>query len=261
MSAAFLGIDTETTGLSAVTDQVIEIYLRLMDEQFEPIDELHIYAHPDDGVEIHPSAAAINGYTREGWDEKGAVTQQCLSERVYAFISPFKRLKCVAHNAAFDTAFLRKIYERADGDVSYDKCVGYHHIDTIPITIFMDLSAGAPLRRSYSLVNLTKDHDIAHDNAHSARADLQACLDLLKVHIQTARGLLSPVAVVEKKSEGFSRIIKQASDGEYTFQYGAHTGMPVAAIAKENPGYIRFVLGFTDLNPVHRTYLENVLSQ
>jgi DNA polymerase III alpha subunit (gram-positive type) len=262
MPVDFLAIDTETTGLDSSTDQVIDICLILLDGELNQVDELNVFALPDPHVVVSPGAAKANGYTIEKWAAYNAVDQHELSKRVYEFIAKYSGLKLIAHNVPFDQGFLKQVYERhtlPDGldKKPFGKTVGYHHIDTIPISLFMDHATQGAFRRSYSLANLTKDFGIEHEAAHTARSDIKACLDLLRHHKKIVQGLV-PTATISQNGGMFSKIIAKVDSEANTwiFAQGKNAGKTVKAALQEDASYILHVLSFKDLSPEQRTYLE-----
>lgn len=275
MPVEFLAADTETTGLDSSSAQIIEICLILLDSQLEPVDELHLFASPDEHIVVEPGAAKVNGYTPEKWASHNAITQDELARRVYEFTSAYASLKLIAHNVPFDQSFLKASYERHRVTLDlvgapakpYSKTFGYHHIDTIPICLFMDYAVQGSFRRSYSLANITKDFNIPHDNAHTAKADIKACLDLLRYQKDVLQGLVPPV--VKSATSYYSKIITKmngpgsdsadaAAKHSWLFTQGKYRGCAVPKIMAEDPTYIRHVLSFQDLSPDQRAYLEQL---
>src|SRR5688500_4454041 len=105
---AFLGIDTETTGLVPAEDQIISISLRLLNEDLTEVKAATYYALPTKA--LTEEAAAINGYSEVLWREKGAVTQQALFALIKDFIGDQRNLMCIGHNVKFDIAMLEALY-------------------------------------------------------------------------------------------------------------------------------------------------------
>src|SRR5690606_10725526 len=92
--------DTETTGLSATSDRVIEIGCVELENRFLTGRSFHVYINPD-GVPIHPDAQAVHGIT----------LQQLADKPVFAgivdeFLQFTEGAMLVAHNAGFDMGFI-----------------------------------------------------------------------------------------------------------------------------------------------------------
>ncbi len=265
MSIEFLGIDTETTGLDADKNQIIDICLLLIDDKFEVKDELHLFAFPSADAVIEPKAIEVNGYTQEKWVEKNAVTQEEMFNRIYEFIKGYKRLKLIAHNVGFDQGFLKKLFEKhykpGDGRIPFGNLVDYHNLDTMCIAMFIDFAKVGQSRRSYRLATLTEAYGVEHDAAHTARSDIYGCVKLLHKMKEAMLGLSDAMPFEMKTaSNTYSRIIVKTDsiNNVWEFQYGKHKGSRVMDVAIKDHTYIRAVLGFTDLAPEQRTYLEEV---
>jgi DNA polymerase III alpha subunit (gram-positive type) len=261
MPVEFLAIDTETTGLDSSTDQVIDICLILLDRELNKLDELSLFALPDPHIVVSPVAAQVNGYTPEKWAALEAITQDELAKQVYEFVYKYSNLKLIAHNVPFDQGFLKQLFTRhvvtrGVAAREYSKVFGYHHIDTIPISLFMDHAVQGSFRRSYSLANLTKDFEIAHEDAHTAKSDINACLNLLRYHKQVVQGF---VPMVKAATVYYSKIISKidSETNTWVFSQGKYEGRPVTSVLADDHTYIRHVLGFADLSPEQRTYLEH----
>lgn len=97
----FVVFDLETTGLDPKSDAIIEIALVKCDENFKIIDEYTTLVNP--GMPIPEDAQAITGITNE--EVIKAPYFSDLREKVRDFIGSSI---LVAHNADFDTAFLRE---------------------------------------------------------------------------------------------------------------------------------------------------------
>jgi DNA polymerase III epsilon subunit-like protein len=261
MPITFLGIDTETTGLKATENQIIDICLILINEKFEVVDELSAFAHPDENAIVDPIAVRVNGYSREVWEAKGATTQHHMARKVYDFIAPHSRLKLIAHNVNFDEGFLKALLAKhaLPTWTPYGKMVDYHNLDTMGIAMFLDFVGTGTARKSYRLASLTEDYGIEHEGAHTARSDIHACLNLLKAMRDVVAGKISFTAGAPRLG-AYSKIIAcmDSVAGLWEFNAGTHKGHSVVEIAKEDPGYIRYVLTFNDLSPEQRAHLEQV---
>lgn len=264
MSIEFLGIDTETTGLIAGTNQIVDICLLLIDGNFEVQHELRVFALPDEDAVIEEIATKINGYNLAEWTAKGALTQAAMAAAVYEFIKPHKRLKPIAHNVSFDQGFLEALLKKhaVSGQVPFNKMIDYHSLDTMGIAMFLDYVKTGQARKSYSLGALTSDYAIEHTNAHAAREDIYACLNLLKAMRDAVKGTLVIAPGAFKESSAYSKIIAQVGEPvTWVFHHGQHKGRTVQDVATTDMSYITYVLSFNDLSPTQRTYLEAVYNE
>lgn len=106
--------DTETTGLDAEIDRVIELGCVELINRFPTGRSLHFYINPQ-GRAIHAEAQAVHGITAEQLADKpvfGGIVEEFL-----AFIEDSK---LVAHNASFDMAFINAELKRL-GQVGVDQ--------------------------------------------------------------------------------------------------------------------------------------------
>ncbi|MBD0413757.1 DNA polymerase III subunit epsilon [Oryzicola mucosus] len=92
--------DTETTGLDAREDRVIEIGGVEMINRFPTGRTFHKYINPQ-GRQIHPDAQAVHGISAQQLADKPNFT-----EIADEFVSFFDGARLVAHNANFDIGFI-----------------------------------------------------------------------------------------------------------------------------------------------------------
>ena len=153
-------LDFETTGLSAERDRVIEIgAVRIANGQV--MEEYGRMVNP--GIPIPPAASKINNITDVM--VKDAPTFAQLADEFAAFLgdSPI-----VAHNAPFDSAFLRAEFKRIG--VERRSCV----VDTLALSRKV-----YPRQRSHTLKALCKALGISLKDAHRAVHDARATAKVL----------------------------------------------------------------------------------
>lgn len=98
--------DTETTGLDAREDRVIEIGAVELVNRFPTGRTFHQYIHPD-GRQIHPDAQAVHGISLD--DLSGKPVFATVAADFIAFI---EGAKLIAHNANFDIGFINAEFGR-----------------------------------------------------------------------------------------------------------------------------------------------------
>ena len=101
MSLREIIFDTETTGLDASQDRVIEIGGVEMVDRFLTGRSFHVYINPGDR-RVHPDAVAIHGITDERLKDEPRF--EAIVDDFLAFVGEDARL--VAHNANFDMGFV-----------------------------------------------------------------------------------------------------------------------------------------------------------
>lgn len=263
MPIEFLAVDTETTGLSAEKSQIIEISMLMVDGGFNVIREKHIYALPDDSAFIDPKAVEVNGYSKEKWVERGAVTQAELFKGIVEFVKDHRGLRLLGHNVSFDRDFLKQLFFKFSSNKRlFSNHFHYHLMDSLSAAMFVDYVKESTCRESYKLVDLCKAYHITHEKAHTAKDDIMGSLLLIRELKSQLLGTATKSASFTPgtPTQRFSKIIAKVDSQENTwvFTYGEHKGKTVSDIIKTKPDYISFVLGFTDLSPEQRSYLEEI---
>ena len=92
--------DTETTGLDASEDRIIEIGGVELIDRFPTGRTFHVYLDPGDR-QVHPDALAVHGISNERL--KG---EPRFADVVDDFLAFFEGARFVAHNASFDMGFV-----------------------------------------------------------------------------------------------------------------------------------------------------------
>jgi DNA polymerase-3 subunit epsilon len=98
--------DTETTGLDAREDRIIEIGGVELRDHFPTGRTIHLFINPD-GRKVHPDALAIHGITDESLLDKPNFA--ALADEIIAF---FGDALWIAHNATFDMGFINAEFAR-----------------------------------------------------------------------------------------------------------------------------------------------------
>lgn len=98
--------DTETTGLDARLDRVIEIGGIELFNHFPTGRSIHIYINPGDR-KVHPDALAVHGITDEFLKDKYLFANH--ADEILDF---FGDAKWIAHNATFDMGFINAEFAR-----------------------------------------------------------------------------------------------------------------------------------------------------
>ncbi|EBW2353052.1 DNA polymerase III subunit epsilon [Salmonella enterica subsp. enterica] len=98
--------DTETTGLDAEVDRIIELGGVELVNRFPTGRTIHFYINPD-GRAIHAEAQAVHGISIEQLTGKPV-----FAEIADEFIEFIDGAKLVAHNAGFDMAFINAELKR-----------------------------------------------------------------------------------------------------------------------------------------------------
>lgn len=100
--------DTETTGLDANSDRIIEIGGVELENLFPTGRTFHVFINPD-GKKVHPEALAVHGITDEFLKDKPPFAD--IVDEMKAF---FDGAMMIAHNANFDIGFINAEFNRLD---------------------------------------------------------------------------------------------------------------------------------------------------
>ncbi len=92
--------DTETTGLDAREDRIIELGGIELVDHFPTGRTIHLYINPD-GRKVHPDALAVHGITDESLVDKPK-----FADVVQEILDFFGEGQWIAHNATFDMGFV-----------------------------------------------------------------------------------------------------------------------------------------------------------
>ncbi len=166
MSQTFVAFDLETTGLDPKKDAIIEIAMVRFDADGNTLAEFSSLVHP--GMAIPEEASSITGITDA--DVETAPAFGDIRAEVAAF---FGDSAVVAHNADFDTAFLR--------ECGFD-------FSTAPVVDTFRLAQLAfPEERSMNLSNLAEVSGYFHEGAHRALSDARATVFLFRECLRRIR--------------------------------------------------------------------------
>lgn len=155
--------DLETTGLSPVSDRIIEIGAVKL-KNLEVVGTFHIMVNPK--IDIPYKITKITGITNEDVKKEPDIKSALVD--FLGFIGDCEVL--CAHNASFDYSFLRN-----NLDTPRQFCV----IDTLELSRYL-----LKKRKSYKLSNLCKDLSITLENHHRATDDALAAARLLVILIE-----------------------------------------------------------------------------
>lgn len=100
--------DTETTGLDAREDRIIEIGGIELVDHFPTGRTIHLYVNAD-GRKVHPDALAVHGITDEFLSDKPK-----FADVVEEILDFFGDGQWIAHNATFDMGFINAELARLD---------------------------------------------------------------------------------------------------------------------------------------------------
>jgi exodeoxyribonuclease-1 len=182
----FIFYDTETTGLNAAFDQVLQFAAIVTDDDFKPLDEINLRCRPKSHVIPSPGAMRV---TRVGPRAIAAAPLSCyeMTCQIRAFIERWSPAVLVGFNSiSFDENMLRHAFFQSlhptyltntNGNCRMDvlrlaHAVAAHQPDVL---IVPQNEKGKP---SFKLAHLVPANRLQLDNAHDALADTRATVAL-----------------------------------------------------------------------------------
>lgn len=186
--------DTETTGLDAEVDRIIELGGVELINRFPTGRTFHVFINPE-GRAIHADAKAVHGIT-----EAQLADKPVFADIFDDFLTFIDDAKLVAHNASFDMAFINAEFKRL-GQVSVDPG---RVIDTLALARRkhpMGPNSLDALCRRYGIDN-------SHRTKHGALLDSEL---LAEVYVELAGGKQAALLLETRISEagaGAEEIIK-----------------------------------------------------
>ncbi|WP_421855824.1 DNA polymerase III subunit epsilon [Oricola sp.] len=98
--------DTETTGLEAASDRIIEIGAVELENRFITGRNFHVYINPE-GRQVHPEALAVHGISNDDLADKPVF--KGVAQDWFDFVGD---ATLIAHNASFDVGFFNAEFAR-----------------------------------------------------------------------------------------------------------------------------------------------------
>ena len=158
-------VDVETTGLDSRYDSVVQIAACRLDSD----DEFCSYVKPDTAMSA--SALAIHGLSAHELRRAPTITEVIRDFDRYAGTGS---LLC-GHNVAFDAAFIREAYAKANIPYRFD----YHILDVWSISFFILSAQKREQTNLYRLQDLCQMYDIRRGMQHDALEDVRATKEVL----------------------------------------------------------------------------------
>ena len=165
----FAFIDIETTGLSVIEHEIIEIGCVVTNPELKIIEEFELKIKPEHIENADKVALKVNHYKEADWE-----FGYDLKEAMKIFAEKVDGCIMVGQNVAFDAGFLEYNFLKT----KIKNTLHYHRLDTISI-------AWAKLHKDpdldhFSLREMCKRFGIENENPHHALSDAKATYELYK---------------------------------------------------------------------------------
>jgi DNA polymerase-3 subunit epsilon len=226
-------LDLETTGVDVRNDRIVEVAVLKFAPDAEPVRYRRLI---NPGIPIPAAASAIHGITDEVIAEK----------RRFEVIAPrLARLLADADLAGFnvrrfDLPLLLAEFRRAGVDLPIagravlDIQQIYHKYEPRDLAAAVAYYCGR-----------------AHDGAHAAMADVEATAAVLDAQVGHYDELPETVADLSELLTEVDVAGRFRCDaGVVVFAFGKHLGRPLEEVARDEPGYLRWMLGQDFLDDV-----------
>ena len=172
-------VDCETTGLDPERDHIVEVAAVRVDNTYAPLQTFHAYILPKIPVPEH--VAKINGYSKEVWEERGAISIGSLFHS--GFFEVIRGGTYAGQNPGFDRSFLERSYAlwRENAVSKSEICpaypeMDYHLIDVASLAYPLQaagLIPGVGLRHTRKLFDLKGEQ-------HRALSDVLDTIEVFK---------------------------------------------------------------------------------
>ncbi|MDE7229063.1 MAG: PolC-type DNA polymerase III [Oscillospiraceae bacterium] len=164
--------DIETTGLSSTSDRITEIGAVKLKNR-EIVDEFCTFVNPE--IPITEKITELTGITDDMVSGEDVPHEK---EAVEKFIEFAGKGVLVAHNAGFDTSFIRAVCERCG--IEYN----FSFVDTLALC-----RAALPHMKSHKLDAVAKEYKLGDFNHHRALDDAKMLTEIFKKLVENAAKL------------------------------------------------------------------------
>lgn len=186
MSQLYVPLDTETGGLDPKTSDLLTIYISVVDENFQILDELDLKLKPDgDRLPVTEAGAMrVNGIDlQKHLADSSTLTYSQAKEKIQEMLKKhlkkngrYSNLVPLGHNIPFDLNF---IWQHLMSKEEWEKFCHYRNIDTNPIIWLLKDSGWFP-RDLGNLGSVVDFLSLPKRNAHTAKDDVLMTVDVYK---------------------------------------------------------------------------------
>lgn len=209
---AFIFYDTETTGLAAGFDQILQFAGIVTDDDLNPIEEINLRCRLQAHVIPSPGALVITGVRPS--DITGAnLSHYEMIREIRALIERYTPAVMIGYNSiSYDEAMLRQAFYQTLNPTYLTNTGGNTRMDVLKLAHAASQYAPGVLevplndkgRPSFKLEFLAKANGLMHDNAHEAMSDTQATLDLARLVRDRAPAVWEAMTRTRSKRDALS---------------------------------------------------------
>jgi DNA polymerase III alpha subunit (gram-positive type) len=185
MSQLYVPLDCETGGLDPKTSDLLTLYISVIDDNFQILEELDLKLKPDnDRLPVTEAGAMkVNGIDlQKHLADPSTLTYSEAKEKISTMLKKhrlpgrYSNLIPLGHNIPFDLNFISHHIMRKD---EWEKFCHYRNIDTNPIIWLLKDSGWFP-RDLGNLGSVVDFLNLPKRNAHSAKDDTLMTVDVYK---------------------------------------------------------------------------------
>ena len=180
---SILAFDTETSGLDSSVHSILTIYMCVLDDRLNLVDELDLALKPDSGNLVYDQEAL--NVNKINLDEHlvspNTKTYSEASELIETFLKKHangrSKLSPAGHNISFDEDMI--IGTKLLSKEKYSKYISHRKLDTSPIVNLFKLVGWFPPEIG-KLETLCKHLGVPLSGAHNAKVDTLAFVNCLR---------------------------------------------------------------------------------
>jgi len=181
-------VDTETTGISPIQNDVIEVSIYRLSNNVQKtwmIKPINMESISEDALRVNKhkieDLKGLTKYGQEHYQEPKKVIVEIENWLMEDMISSTERI-IVAHNAPFDKGMLQELWIKCGAQDTYPFNDRFA-ICTMQNEFLTDYACDKTAE-GYSLFALCKKYGIKNDNAHSAADDVRATVALFRKQME-----------------------------------------------------------------------------
>jgi len=185
----YIAFDTETTGLDVNINNLLTACFIVLDSNLIELDRLNI-SLKSENYTINAKAMEVNKIdivkhdqtSKDLIDTKAQLINFLKKNKTNFYLTP------IAHNAAFDIGFIKKLL-----GVHYNNYFSYNSVDTIVIANFLKMCGKLPEQQPVSLSKLSEyyglggsvpQRQIGKEAFHTSEYDTEMTVKLLKKFVE-----------------------------------------------------------------------------